>query len=261
MELGLKGKIALVTGGSHGIGRATALALAGEGCHVAIVARGQVNLQRVHSELTARGVRALAISADLADPQELEHAFATIIAEFSTIHILVNNVGGGGRWGAESVEDTAEQVWHEVLEKNFFAALRLTMRALPLMRRQSWGRIVTVTSIYGAEIGGRPWFNVSKVAQTVLMQNLARRPEYARTGITMNCVAPGGIMIPDTGWAAEQARDPVGFQQYVTEHCPLGRLGSPEEVADVVTFLCSERASLVNGASILVDGGESHTLA
>jgi 3-oxoacyl-[acyl-carrier protein] reductase len=132
------------------------------------------------------------------------------------------------------------------------------MKALPLMRRQRWGRVVTVTSVYAAEAGGRPWFNIAKVSQTVLMKNLARMPKFARSGITFNSVAPGAIMIPDTGWEVEKKRDEMQFAKHVDTNFPMGRLGTPEEVAYVVTFLCSERASLVNGASILVDGGESH---
>lgn len=257
MDLGLAQKCALVTGGSHGIGRSVALALAEEGCNVAIVARGKDNLDRVAAEIAAHGVRAVAVSADLSRTDELARAFEDVIGQLGELHILVNNIGGGGRWGSEDPEETAESVWHEVMDKNFYAALRLTMRALPLMRRQKWGRVVTVTSIYGMQAGGRPWFNVAKVAQTVLMKNLARSARLARSGITFNSVAPGAIMIPDTGWHAEQVRDEEGFARFVEEAFPLGRLGTPEEVAALVVFLCSERASLINGASVLADGGES----
>ena len=258
MDLGLKGKFALVTGGSHGIGRSTAFALAAEGCNVAIIARGKPNIERVVSELEASGVRALGIAADLVDRMELARSFQEVVTQFGGLHVLVNNIGGGGRWGSEDPEETPESVWSEVLDKNLFSALRLTMKALPLMRRQRWGRVVTVTSIYGVEAGGRPWFNIAKASQTVLMKNLARMAKLARSGITFNSVAPGAVMIPDTGWEAEKKRDETKFAEYVDVSFPMGRLGTPEEVANVVTFLCSERASLVNGASILVDGGESH---
>jgi len=258
MDLGLKGKFALVTGGSHGIGRSIALALAAEGCNVAIIARGKPNIEQVVGEIEARGVRALGIAADLVDREELARSFQEGVTQFGGLHIVVNNIGGGGRWGSEDPEKTPESVWREVLDKNLFSALRLTMKALPLMRRQRWGRVVTVTSVYAAEAGGRPWFNIAKVSQTVLMKNLARMAKFARSGITFNSVAPGAIMIPDTGWEAEKKRDEMQFAKYVDTNFPMGRLGTPEEVADVVTFLCSERASLVNGASILVDGGESH---
>ena len=258
MDLGLRGKFAVVTGGSHGIGRSAALALAAEGCNVAIVARGQENIDAVVAELGAKGVRALGIPADLSTRAGITAAFDEVVAGFGALHILVNNVGGGGRWGSEDPEETAESVWSEVLDKNFYSALRLTMKALPLMRQQQWGRVVTITSIYGVEAGGRPWFNVAKVSQTVLMKNLSRNRKLARSGITFNSIAPGGIMIPGTGWEAEKNRDEKKFAELMDSSYPLGRLGTPEEVASVVAFLCSEGASLINGAAILVDGGESH---
>jgi 3-oxoacyl-[acyl-carrier protein] reductase len=126
------------------------------------------------------------------------------------------------------------------------------------MRRQRWGRVVTITSVLGIEAGGKPWFNVAKAAQTTLMKNLSRNKALVRSGITFNSVAPGAIMIPDTGWEKELQRDPAEFEKLLDQSFPLGRLGTPEEVADVVAFICSDRARLVNGAAIVVDGGESH---
>ena len=105
--------------------------------------------------------------------------------------------------------------------------------------------------------GGRPWFNMAKTAQMAFMKNLALKPELVRDGITFNTVAPGCIMIPDTGWEEEQKKDPNAFQNMLNQKFPLGRMGTPEEVANIVVFLCSPKSGLVNGASILVDGGES----
>jgi 3-oxoacyl-[acyl-carrier protein] reductase len=125
------------------------------------------------------------------------------------------------------------------------------------MRKQKWGRVVTVTSTLGKEAGGRPWFNMAKAAETALMKNLALNHRLVRDGITFNSVAPGAIMIPDTGWEHELKKDPDAFNVMVKDRYPLGRLGTPKEVADVICFVCSEKASLLNGAAILVDGGES----
>src|SRR5262249_49740063 len=156
------------------------------------------------------------------------------------LQILVNNVGGGGRWGNESIEETELRVWSEVYEKNAMAAVRFTRRALPHMRRGKWGRVVTITSIYGGkEGGGRPWVTMAKAAETGLMKSLSAMTDLARDGITFNSVAPGGIYIAGTGFEDEQWRDPGGFQRMVDAEYPLGRLGTPEEVAAVVTFLCS----------------------
>lgn len=256
MDLGIKGKYALVTGGTHGIGFAIARALAKEGCNVAVCARNQERITQTLTELQKIGVDAIGVQADVLQPSNIENVMKTIIHNWGALHILVNNVGGGGRWGTDSVEDTSEQVWIDVYNKNAMATVRFTRLAIPFMRKQKWGRVVTIASIYGREGGGRPWFNMSKSAEISLMKTLAMNPVLARSGITFNTVAPGNIMIPGTGWDEEMKKDLSGFKKMV-ETLPLGRLGNPEEVADMVVFLCSEKASLVNGACVVVDGGES----
>lgn len=259
MDLRLKGKFALVTGGSHGIGRAISLALAEEGCHVAICSRGVDARNNVVSELLAMGVQAFGVPADVTVAGDADRVINTVVETWGGIDILINNAGGGGRWGSPTVEDTPENVWLDVYEKNALAAVRFTKLAIPHMRRQKWGRIVTITSVYGREGGGRPWFNMAKSAQTSMMKTLAMNHDLARDSITFNSVAPGAIAIPGTGWDDERNKDPVAFENMVRENYPLARLGTPEEVAAVVAFLCSERASLINGASIAVDGAESRS--
>lgn len=259
MDLGLGGKCALVTGGSHGIGLSIAEALANEGCNIAICARARERLEQAVTAVQSKGVDVIGIEADVLVASDIDRVVASAIARWGTLHILVNNVGGGGRWGQPVVEETAEQVWIDVYAKNALAAVRFTMRVLPYMRKQAWGRIVTVASIHGKEGGGRPWFNMAKSAEISLMKVLAMDPTLARSGITANTVAPGSIMIPDTGWAAEMLRDPIAFEKMAERVFPTGRLGQPEEVADVVAFVCSVRAALLNGACIVVDGSESHS--
>lgn len=258
MELGLKGKYALVTGGSRGIGRSVSLALAREGCNVAICARDPERLQQTVREIEQAGAaQALGVPGDAMHDDEIDQVMAAVRDAWPTLHILVNNVGGGGRWGKEIIEDTGDEVWLEVFNKNVMAAVRFTRAALPIMQAQGWGRVVTITSIYGREGGGRPWFALAKAAQTSLMKACSLHRYLTRSGITFNSVAPGAIMIPQTGWAAERDGDPEAFAAKVDRDFTLGRLGTPEEVASVVVFLCSERASLVNGAAIAVDGGQS----
>ena len=259
MDLGLNGKYALVTGGSHGIGRSIALTLAEEGCNVAICARKKGWIEQTAEEVRTKGVEAIGIAADVLVPEDIDLVMETVIGSWRTIHILINNVGGGGRWGNDIIEDTEEQVWMDVYNKNALAAIRFTVKAIPHMRKQKWGRVVTITSIYGREGGGRPWFNMAKSAETSMMKTLAMTHYLARDGITFNSVAPGGIMIPDTGWDRERRENLDRFVKMTDEKFPLGRLGTPEEVASVVTFLVSEQARLVNGASIAVDGAESHS--
>ena len=259
MDLKIKGKYALVTGGSHGIGRAIALALADEGCNVAICARDKDRIENTAAELKAKGVDVLGITADVMLKSDIENVLKTIINKWGTIHILINNVGGGGRWGSEIVEETKEEVWLEVYNKNAMAAIRFTTLAIPFMRKQRWGRVVTITSIFGREGGGRPWFSMAKSAETSLMKALALKHYLSRDGITFNSVAPGAIMIPDTGWEREYKENRKEVDEFINRELPLGRFGTPEEVADIVVFICSEKAGLVNGTSIPVDGSQSRS--
>jgi len=257
VNLGLAARAALVTGASHGIGLAVARGLADAGARVAICARDADRLHAAAASLRARGADVLAVPADVLVPADVDRVVDRVVAAWGTLHVLVNNVGGGGRWGPEAVEDADDGVWREVYDKNAMAAVRFTRRALPFMRAARWGRVVTIASIHGVEGGGRPWFAMAKSAEVAFMKSLALRPDLVRDGVTFNTVAPGSIMIPDTGWAREAAADPEGFAARVARTLPLGRLGTPEEVAAVVVFACSAPASLLNGATIVVDGGES----
>jgi 3-oxoacyl-[acyl-carrier protein] reductase len=259
MELGIRGRVALVTGGTHGIGRAIALGLAAEGCRVAVCSRSEERIAATTAELRAAGADAFGVKCDVLNPADISATHTAIEAHFGPVEILVNNVGGGGRWGRDSVEETEEQVWMEVYNKNAFAAVRFTRLALPGMRRGRWGRVVTISSIYGKEGGGRPWFNMAKAAEISLMKSLALRPDLVRDGVTFNTVAPGSIMIEGTGWEAEQHNDPESWKRKLNEQFPLGRLGEPTEIADLVVFLCSRRSSLINGACVVADGGETRS--
>lgn len=259
MNLGLKGKRALITGGSHGIGLATALALAEEGAQIAICSRSKDRLDDARKKIEAKGAEVFTGQVDVLIPDQI-HRFMDDLEKAwgGTLHILVNNVGGGGRWGKPDSVETDEKTWLEVYEKNAMATVRFTQRALPWMEKARWGRVVTITSIFGKEAGGRPWFNMSKAAQTSMMKCLSKERRWVHAGITFNTLAPGHIMIPSTGNQSEMDANPEEFQKRMDREFPLGRMGTPEEVGSVITFLCSERASLVNGACLLVDGGESH---
>ena len=259
MDLGLQGKFALVTGGTHGIGLATARALAGEGCHVAICSRTLEKIETAKEDLKTMGVEVLGIQADVLSPEAIPNVMKVIVQSWGKLHILVNNVGGGGRWGSASIEDTPEQVWWDVYSKNAMAAVKFTTLALPLMRKEKWGRVVTVSSIYGREGGGRPWFNMAKSAEISLMKSLSIIPEIVRDGVTFNSIAPGGIFIEDTGFDLEKKKDPQRFNQMLNLGYPLGRMGTPDEVASVIAFICSEKGSLINGSCIVVDGGQSRS--
>lgn len=260
MDLGLKGRFVLVTGGTHGIGRSISLSLAAEGCNVAVFSRSKERIKRMLSELKAKGVDCIGLQADVMVKDDIEKVKKGVIKRWGTIHILINNVGGGGRWGMDNIEDTGEEVYEEVYRKNVLAAIRFTRWAIPYMRRKKWGRVITVTSIFGRESGGRPWFSMAKTAQTSFMKSLAIKDYLVKDGITFNSVAPGAIMIPDTGWEKALKKNPKEVKEFIKRELPFGRFGTPEEVASVVTFICSKQASLLNGASIPVDGGEGRSM-
>jgi 3-oxoacyl-[acyl-carrier protein] reductase len=260
MNLGLKDKYALVTGGSHGIGRAIAFALADEGCNVAICSRSKGRIDTTLHFLKGKGVDYIGIQADVMNKLDIERVMNEVVKRWGTLHVLVNNVGGGGRWGNDIVEETKEEVWLEVYDKNVMAAIRFTNKAIPFMRKQKWGRVVTITSIFGREGGGRPWFSMAKTAQTAMMKALAMKHYLTKDNITFNSVAPGAIMIPDTGWEREVRKNPEEIRELLEREFPLERFGLPEEVANVVTFICSEKASLLNGVSIPVDGSQSKSI-
>jgi 3-oxoacyl-[acyl-carrier protein] reductase len=260
MDLGLKGKYALVTGGTHGIGRSIALGLSGEGCNVCVCSRTLQRIQKTTQELKAKGVDCIGIQADVMNEADIKRTIDTVIEKWGALHILVNNAGGGGRWGKEIAEETEEKVWQEVYAKNTLAAIRFTNLAIPHMRKQKWGRVVTITSLYGREGGGRPWFCMAKTAQASLMKSLAMKSYLSANGITFNSVAPGAIMIADTGWEKALRENPKETEDFIRRELPLGRFGTPEEVANIVVFICSEKARLLNGASIPADGSQGRSI-
>ena len=156
---------------------------------------------------------------------------------YTKIDILINNVGGGGRWGKEDPVITKEEVWTQVYNKNADIARRFTINTLPYMLKKRWGRVITIASYLGKEGIGRPWFMMAKAAEIALMKSLANH--YRGSGVTFNSVAPGAIAIPDT------ANETEG--------------GKPEDVAYLVSFLCSDKASYISGACIGLDGGTSRS--
>ncbi len=250
MDLGLAGKAALVTGGTRGIGLAIAGALAAEGARVAVAARTAADVQRVAAELKGHGV-----AADLATESGCTRALEETRQALGPVSVLVNNLGlrAGSSW-----EDTGAAEIEQAMAGNLLPAVRLSQAVLPDMERARWGRILVVSSLFGREAGGAPAYNAAKAAENSFVTSLGRA--VADRGITVNAVAPGSILFEGGSWWRRRRDDPVGIDQFVRRELPLGRFGTPEEVAAVVAFLCSTAASLVNAAVIAVDGGQSRSI-
>ena len=257
LDYKLKGKTAFVSGGSHGIGLEISKLLGMYGCKVAFCSRTSERLNETKDILDKLNVENYPIQFDALEEQSCIDAIAKAEEKFGDIDILINNVGGGGRWGKENIEETDLVVWDEVYSKNAKAAIIFTRKCIPMMRKNKWGRVITITSILGKEGGGRPWFNMAKSAEVSLMKTLALTKYLVRDGITFNTVAPGGIYIPGAGFEAEKKADEKKYLKEIDENYPLGRMGKPEEVAYLVAFLCSEMSALINGSQISIDGGQS----
>lgn len=251
MDLGLEGKVAVITGGSRGIGRAIALSLASEGCSVGICARSADGLNRVVGEVQAQGVAGYGVVADVGQEGDIEHFVEEAASEFGRVDLLVANAGPhlGGRLVRSTPGD-----WREAFELHVIHAARAISACVPHMKKGGGGAVVIIASISGWKPAPRPQYGAAKAAEIYLATELGR--ELAADGIRVNAVSPGSILFPGGGWDALRERDPERVERFVEQDFPLGRLGTPKEVADVVTFLLSERASWISGTQICVDGAQ-----
>lgn len=258
MDLGLEDKVAVVTGASRGLGRAIALALAGERARVVMCARNAGDLDAAVAEARRIGQRdqaAVGVAADVTTADGVSAVIEAAVRAYGGVDIIVNNVGGSG---ARDFDGTDEQDLQAVLDRNLFPALRVSRAALPHLRARGGGVIVFVASVYGRESGGGPSYNVAKAAEISLAKAMAR--DLAKDGIRVVSVAPGSISFPGGSWDRRQKADPAGMAAFVAREIPFGRFGRPDEIGDVVAFLCSPRASWITGACVPIDGGQSRAL-
>jgi NAD(P)-dependent dehydrogenase (short-subunit alcohol dehydrogenase family) len=256
------GRAAFVSGGSSGIGRAVALLLASEGASVAVSGPGQDEAQAVADSLTAAGAKAIAVAADVRDAPAVAAAVDEAARTFGGLDILVTSAGVQ-RYG--TVADTDEKTWDEVFAVNVKGVYLTARAALPYLRRSGAGAIVVVSSVQAhATQSGVAAYTASKGALNALTRSMAI--DEASYGVRVNAVCPGSVDTPMLRWSAALFSDgsPGAVQETVNEwgrSHPLGRVARPEEVAQVVSFLASTRASFVTGEDVRVDGGLLASLA
>ncbi|MGH2415212.1 MAG: SDR family NAD(P)-dependent oxidoreductase [Microcystaceae cyanobacterium] len=260
MDLQLKGKRALVTGSSGGIGKAIALVLAQEGAIVGIHGRNQEKADGVAREITEGGGKAFVAIGDLATDEGAKQVFDIAIAAVEGVDILINNAG---EFHARGWMDTPPDAWASVYNTNVISIVRMIQLLVPQMKELRWGRIINISSVTGSQPFPRwPDYGASKAAVANLTVSLAK--ELKETGITVNSVSPGTTMsdgaMPffDAAIGEASLNDSAKLEQQVLEkllYNPTGQVGHVEDVADLCTFLASPRARFINGANLRIDGG------
>lgn len=256
MNVQLTERTALVTGGSRGLGFAMAEAFARAGANVAIVARREEPLEEALEQLSATGAKAAAFSCDVADAGAVNSLWDQVISEFGRVDILVNNAG---RSQAGPFEEITDEVWQADLDLKLFAAIRLARLAFPGMKQRRWGRIINILNLAARAPGPRSApTSVSRAAGLALTKVLAG--EGAPHNVLVNALMIGRIKTDQIRRAYENASSELTFDEFVDaqgQRLPMGRMGEPEECANLALFLASDNASYVTGCAINMDGGLS----
>ncbi len=248
----------MVTGASRGLGKAIAMQLAAEGCRLAICARGEEALLETRKEIRKlHGVPVLAKVLDLTVPESADALIDAVIHEYGTVQVLANNAGGNRRG---KFADLSDQDWEDILDLNLKMHLRVSRAAIPHMRASGGGAILFVGSIFGREAGG-PGLSIYNTTKSALMSAAKIMAlELAPDGIRVNTLAPGSIRFPGGSWDKRVKSDPEGMKAFIAANLPIGRFGTAQEIGDTAAFLLSDRASLITGACLNVDGGQSRSL-
>ena len=257
MDLGLRGRRALITGGSRGIGFAVAEALAAEGAAVGLIARDAAGLAAAAERLGPRGVPVATAVADVTDTPQLKRAVDDIATALGGLDHLVANAGG--TVGRGNLTSAGDDDFTATFALNAGHAAELIRAGLTHLRAAGGGSVVIISSITGMRPAPRTAYAAAKAAEIHLAATAAQ--ELASVGIRVNAVSPGSIMFPGGGWDTFRREHPEDFAVFLASQFPFGRLGRPEEVADVVTFLLSARASWITGANVAVDGGQIYPSA
>lgn len=255
MNLALQDRVVIVGGSSRGIGLATARAFLAEGSRVVLTGRDGDSLEQVERDLKASfgGDRVIAHVGDLSAPPVAAAAVAAACREWKQVDSVVANVGSGR---ASSGWEVSEDEWASVFQTNFVASRRLVEAALPTMVAARRGSIVMTASIVGIESLNAPIpYSSAKAALVSYAKNLAR--QVAASGIRVNVVAPGNVLVPGGSWERKREDRPDDVRGYIDREVPMKRFGTPEEIAAVILFLASDCASFVTGACVVADGGQT----
>ncbi|WP_338245391.1 SDR family NAD(P)-dependent oxidoreductase [Aurantiacibacter hainanensis] len=249
MDLGIGGKVAIVTGASRGIGLSIAKGLAAEGAKLSIAARGREALEKAAAEIEASGGEVIACSCDVSDDSSVRDLVDATIQRFGQVDILVSNASGLAVGGER-------KDWEESLSVDLMGAVRLVDAVLPAMRERGDGSILFISSVSGIEASPMNDFGYTsaKAALNAYAKKLAINE--GPNGVRINALLPGSIEFPGGGWDVIRTEKPDVYEM-VRSSIPFGRLGKPEEVADVAVWLVSPRAGWVTGAALAVDGGQS----
>lgn len=252
LELGLTGKVVIITGGSEGLGRACADRFAREGAKVAVCARRKDALERAAAEiLRATGGDVFAMPADVTRSDDVAAFVGATVERFGGVDVLVNNAGTSAAAGFEHVDDAA---WQTDLDLKLMAAVRFCRLVIPLMRRRGGGRIINVTTVGGKTPAARALpTSVTRAAGINLTKSLAN--EYAPDRILVNTVCLG--LVKSAQWERRAKGDLEGYYREAARRVPIGRVGEAAEFADLVAFLASERAGYITGTAVNFDGGMS----
>ncbi|MGI8553627.1 MAG: SDR family NAD(P)-dependent oxidoreductase [Dehalococcoidia bacterium] len=254
MELGLRGKVALITGGSEGIGRATAKAFAAEGAKVAVCARREEPLKQLEAEIAAVGGECLGLPADVRQAEPIERFVHAAQERFGRVDILINNAGTSAAFPFEKVTD---EEWIADLDLKLLAAVRTARLCIPLMKQQGGGRIINITNIGAKQPSAASVpTSVSRAAGLALTKAMSK--EFAADRILVNTICVGLIKSAQIERRARTLASSLD-EAYARmgKNIPIGRVGEAQEVADLILFLCSERGGYITGVAINVDGGTS----
>jgi 3-oxoacyl-[acyl-carrier protein] reductase len=264
MDLGLQGKVAVVTGGSVGIGLAVAHALAREGVQLVLCARNEARVAEKAKEIAAaHGVKAIGIAADVADAQAVQRVLDGVEAAFGGADILINNAGTGSN---ETIAEAPDDKWQYYWDLHTMAAVRLSRGLVPSMKRRGGGVILNNASICAKQpLGYEPIYNVTKAALMMFSKCLSN--EVIGHNIRVNCINPGLVLTPDWQNTAKKLTAATGasweayLEDIAKKNAPIGRFATPEELADFFVFMCSPRASYCVGSTFSVDGGWLNSVA